>query len=115
MQAAIIMARKRLNLEEFVNLESVASPTKAAKVHGVVTNISPMKSAAVGKSSYFYGQLSDETSSMRVVGFDQLQQRKLAEHHEKKQAITLENCEIKKSRYGEDMEVMIKQNTAVLT
>lgn len=49
-----------------------------------------------------------------MIGFDVLQQQKLSEHQEDEQAIMLENCEVKKARYGDSMEVMIKQSTTVV-
>ena len=106
-------SRKRLT-EEFENLSQISSPSKIAKLHGKVTNLSTMKSTAAGNSSYFEGQFSDETCSLRVVGFDALQQQKLAQHQEEEQAIMLENCEVKKARYGDSMEVLIKQLTTVV-
>ncbi len=62
--------------EEYDNLGSADRPSKAAKLHGVQTNLSPMRS---GK----YGPIADDTTSMRLVGFDTAQQRELATHHDK--------------------------------
>ena len=74
--------------------------------------MSPMKHSVAGKS-YFECQLADETSSLRVVGFDAAQQQKMAVHQQQDQAIIVENCEVKKARYGDSMEVVLKQATAV--
>lgn len=99
-------------MEEFSSLELITLPSKAAKLHGVITNISPMKQTGIGKS-YFECQFADETSTVRMVGFDTAQQQKMAEHQEQQQTISVDNCEIKKSRYGDSMEVLLKQSTAV--
>ena len=56
-------SRKRLfepNCEEF---SEIKSPTKYAKIHGVV---SPMQSGASG-CKYFHGSLTDGNKSLRVV------------------------------------------------
>ena len=42
------------------------SPSKTAKLHGVLAGISPMK--AGGK--HFEGRLVDAAKSLRIVGFD---------------------------------------------
>ena len=87
-------SRKRSYEElELSTLDSMPS-TKAAKVHGLLTSLSPMKNSARGKSTYFEGQLS---RSVRVVGFDQQQQEKMTHHFENKTPIVLDNCQIERS------------------
>ena len=73
-----------------------------------------MKCSAAGNIDYFEGQLRDETGSLRLVGFDASQQQKMADHQEQQIPITLENCEIRKSRYSDTMEVVIRKSTAVM-
>ena len=73
-----------------------------------------MKSSS-GKTAYFDGQLTDETRSLRMVGFNTLQQREIAAFKDQKQAITLDDCQIQKSRYGAKMEVLLKQSTSILS
>lgn len=73
--------------------------------------LSPMKPSASGKNSYFEGHLADETSSLRVVGFDILKHQKLAEHQGEEDAIMLE---VKKARFGDSFEVVISQSTSVV-
>ena len=101
-------------MEEFDKLEMIASPKKRAKLHGVITNLSPMKSSASGKNSYFEGHLADETSSLRVVGFDILKQQKLSEHQGEEDTVMLEDCEVKKACFGDGLEVVITQSTSVI-
>ena len=52
---------------------SVCKPIKSAKVHGIVTSLSPMKG-----HKYFEGCIADNTTSMRLVGFAATQQKELA-------------------------------------
>ena len=94
-------SRKRL-FEEYDDLgKATDAPCKAAKLHGLLTSLSPMRS---GK--YFEGYLSDETRSVRVVGFDIAQQRELEIHHDNAEPFALQNCKVQKSRYSDEMEVM---------
>ncbi len=102
-------SRKRL-LEKFNDLGSAGKPTKPAKIHGVVTSLSSMKA---GK--YFDGRISDDTKSMRLVGFDTVQQRELAAQHDQNQPVALHNCIIQKFRYSDNMEVLITKSTTVAT
>ena len=97
---------------EFENLGNI-SPVKAAKVHGFVTKMSPMKASSSG-SNYFVGELADESRTIRVVGFNKQQQQTLAEYQGKEQAIVVDNCEIKSSRgSGKIMEMIVKQSSTV--
>ena len=57
--------------------------------------------------------IADETSKIRVVGFDTQQQRKLNNYHQKNIPVELINCEVKSSRYGEGYEVMLKGGTHI--
>ena len=52
---------------------------KSQKVEGVLSQLPPLKS---GK--YFDGSLSDDTSSIRVIGFDIKKQEQLAKMQEKR-------------------------------
>ena len=80
-------------------------PCKLAKVHGVLTDLSPMK------KNYFEGRLGDSTKSMRNVGFSATKQEALAIH--KGKAISLDRCELKKSRYGDDIEILVTNGCKV--
>ena len=65
------------------------------------------------KAMFFDGVLADETSQIRLVGFQGMQQRKLNDYHEKNIAVALENCEVKPARQGEGYEVMLKTSTLI--
>ena len=92
----------------FDTLASASSLNKAAKLHGILTELSPMKS---GK--YFEGRIADDQTSMRFVGFDQQQQQEFAAYREKNEPVAVDNCQIQKSRYSDDMELMINRWTKV--
>ena len=72
------MARKR-TYEDIDQLDDVDRPIVNTRIHGAITSISPIKR---GRNSIFLdGTLADETSKIRVVGFDSQQQRKLNNYH----------------------------------
>lgn len=103
-------SRKR-TYEEFSDVTAVDHEAKCAKIDGVVASLSPMKASVSGRSNYFEGQLSDGKNNMRLVGFDTKQQQKLALFHDKKEAVTLLNCEVKTSKRGPHLEVVVGRNT----
>ena len=96
--------------DKYDSLDSVCKPTKSAKVHGIVTSLSPMKG-----DKYFDGCIADNTTSMRLVGFAATQQKELATQYDKKQPVVLENCAIHKSRFSDSMEVVLSSSTKVAT
>ena len=68
------MAKRQL--EEYEDLSLVTTLTKAAKLHSVLTDISPMK-----QGKYFEGRIADTQASLRLVGFDpSIQQQLLTKH-----------------------------------
>ena len=103
------MAKKRC-FEDFVGVSEI-QVCKSAKIQGVVTSLSPIKSNKAGTTKYFEGEISDGKSCRRLVGFDAKLHSKLQEYHEKKEALALENCEIKQNRYGSELEVVVRSNS----
>ena len=55
--------------------------------------------------------MSDGSSKLWFVGFNSKQQKKMSEMLPKKQAIEIENCEIKPSQRGEKMEILLKSDS----
>ena len=60
-----------------------------------------------------FSLLADETSLIRLVGFQRFQQRKLNDYQLKNIPVELTNCEVKSSRQGEGYEVMLKNSTQI--
>ena len=81
--------------------------TKHARIHGVMTEISPMKDSKNGKSKYFNGKICDGKTSARFVCFDKKMHEKLSNITEKKQPLVLSNCEVKESKYSTGLEVVV--------
>ena len=103
------MARKR-QFHEIEDFDSVEQPIPSASLHGVVTSLSPLKGA---KSAYFDGTVSDGTSKLRLVGFSTKQQKLMEDFMAKKQPIELTDCEVKRARRGDQMELLLKTTTAI--
>lgn len=96
------MKRGRSEVEEFEDVTSISHISPNAKVSGVVSCISPMKESK--NCSYFDGNFTDGKASLRLFGFDSSVRRKLVESGYGA-SITISNCEVKKSRIGEELEV----------
>ena len=82
-----------------------------AKVHGVVTSVSPMKQAAT--TQFFDATLVDNDSEIRVVGFSPILRKRLADYKLKKDSLMLNNCKIKKAKYSEDLEILLNPRTEI--
>ena len=105
-----VMARKR-QFHEIEDFDSVEQPIPSASLHGIVTSLSPLKKGV--KSAYFDGTVSDGTSKLRVVGFSTKQQKLMEDFMVKKQPIQLTDCEVKRARRGDQMELLLKTTTAI--
>lgn len=84
---------------------------ESANVHGLLCTLSPVKKGR--KASYFDGCVSDGTSQMRVVGFRADQRKKLLDLSEKGESVLFKDCQIKLSRQGHEMEVLLKNSTKI--
>ncbi len=84
-----------------------------AKIHSVLTSVSPMKKRRM--CSFFDGEITDSKSCMWLFGFDGADgvRRKLVEFEEKKEAVVLIECEVKRSRQGNDLEIYVGKCTGV--
>ena len=104
------MAAKEIKQQEFPSLEA-ANTSDNAKIHGVVSSLSPMKKGKA--ANFFEATITDGKAEMRVVGFQGSHRKRLADFQENSQTVSLENCKIKKARQSDDMEVLLKSSTTV--
>jgi len=90
-----------------------AEPSSRAKVEGMITALSPMKSAC-GRAdcSYYDGKITDNDSSMRFVGFHAGVRWKLEEMYDSGEAVKLDGCEVKKGRH-DSLEIIVKNSTNI--
>ena len=105
-------SRKRPAPPELHNFDDVSQPYPNANLHAVIKSLSPVKKGR--HSIYFDGVLTDGSSTLRLVGFRSEQQKRLSTFSRDKTPISLQNCEIKQSRQGHQMEVMLKNSTQIV-
>ena len=96
--------------KDFDSLNS-ASETESATLHGVVAAVSPMKYG--GKAEFFEAKLTDGDAHMRLVGFSAGQRKRLASFQDRLEAVTIENCQVKKSRQSDELEVLLRSASRV--
>lgn len=92
--------RKKLKFDQI-------KPSKSSTVEGILSSVSPMR------DKYFEGELTDGETSIRIVGFDNDQQQKLASFYREKTPVKISNCEVKKARSSDDCEVLVRKYSAV--
>ena len=97
--------------DEIENINDVDGPMSSTSIHGAVVTLSPVKKGR--KAMFFDGLLADESSQIRLVGFQGMQQRKLNDFHQRNVAVALENCQVKPAHQGEGYEVMLKTSTII--
>ena len=88
------MKRKRGDLE-VDQVESLDKSLSTASIHGVISSLSPIKKGC--KSNYFDGSVSDGKLKVRLVGFSPSQRTKMKNLMENKQAVKLDDCEVRHS------------------
>ena len=98
---------------EVENLDSLKTPAAKATLHGIVTTISDFQSG--GTSNYFYGTISDDTATKRLVGFEKAQLKTLDKFHRAKSAVRIADCQIRKERRGEKMQILLKDCSTIDT
>ena len=86
----------------------------AAKVTGVVANVSDMSPSKKG-ADYFHATLHDGEQQTRIFGFRKRQRDLLKEFEQTGEAVDISSCKIKKSKYGEELNVQLANNTVVTT
>lgn len=79
---------------EVDQVDSLDEPLSTVSVHGV--SLSPIKKGR--SSNYFDSSMSDGKSKVRVVGFSPSQRTKMQGLMEKKQAVVVDEREVRRSR-----------------
>lgn len=67
------------------------------------------------KPSYFDGQIADNKTSLCSVGFTEVQHQTLGMHHGQCAVVAVEDCQIQKSKYNSNMEILLEDSTKVMT
>ena len=79
----------------------------------LVGSVSPMMKAKSG-IEYFHAFLTNGSDTLRVVGFGKSQRNLLKDFEEKGDPVALEDCRVKRSRYSDDLEIMLKPETTLV-
>ena len=90
------MAAKCKRECEDLDVSQVESPSTDINIHGVVTQLSPVKVSKKNENvRYFDGKVSDGKKSMRVVSFDPVLRHQTDEARLNKSPIAIVNCQVK--------------------
>ena len=101
--------KRKLEVEDF---ESISEPANNASIHGVVSELSPIKKSRY--SEYFEGNVYDGQSTMRLVGFKKSQQNKMKQMMENKQPIHIDDCQIKSAQRGNRLDILLKSSSKIM-
>ena len=99
------MAKRKLEIED---VEDMKEPVPTASVHGIIQTISPIKKGQ--SSDYFEGKFLFNDHSQKFVGFKKHQQTKLKQLMDEHQPVHLDDCEVKKAKRGNSMNILLKFN-----
>ncbi len=100
--------RKHKEPKEFEDVSSVTGPASGVSIHGILVSVSPMMGK---KAKHFDGQIRDDQTSMRIVGFHSDARRKLLENKGKN--INLTHCDIKYARKSSQLELVVTKSTII--
>ena len=100
---------KRHTKEEVLSPKKIKTADAHATLHALVMSMSPLKK----KGTYFDGELTDGDEVTRIVGFDKAQQQKLEKFYTEKIPVILTNCEIKRNKFNNRLEVVLRSYSKI--
>lgn len=104
---------KRSYGEAFGELSSIKQTSPKAKVRGLLTGVC---SAMKGDGCQFWdGEIVDNSSSMRIYGYDPASRRRLFDFQQRGESVVLTECAVKKARFGDNLEIYVSDSTSVET
>ena len=92
---------------EVLTPSAIDKPASSVTLDGLLTNVSPIK------NKHFVGEIVDEKTSIRVVGFDFTSQSKLDALKKTKVPIHLSNCDVQYNSYSKNLEVVVRRYTQI--
>ena len=104
--------RKKPRMSEFQDVTSIGEESPTAKVHGIVTGLSPIMPSS-GKL-FFEDTFSDCGRFLRLVGFNSEQQKKLSTFQDNEEPVAPTNCYLTRGKWGDDLEIIVKDSTTVM-
>ena len=108
------MATKMETNDEFDNIESIDKPSTSATVEGVPIEVTKMKEPKHGTKRYFYADMSDGAKKIKLVGFEEEQQKQLATYKTSKSPVKIKPCEIQQGLTSGKLEIKLGHNSKIL-
>ena len=102
---------KKSKIDRDYSVGEVVSAESCATIHGVVTELSPVKSSKRTQTKYFTGTISDGKKQLRMVSFDTKQRPQLCEALKERTSIALNGCTVKDGEAG--LEIVSNRKTKV--
>ena len=65
------------------------------------------------ENNYFEGEITDGVAVIRIVGFDRTHYSQMVQFWHKKMMVTLNNCQIKQSKFATDLEILFRNYTTL--
>ena len=114
MQSYLLLVVNMASNDQSTDFDSIAElkPTDEGRVHGIVTNVSPMKK---GTTPYFEAKVCDEEKQIRLVGFSPNQRKRLANCQDTMNPVALNNVKVKRAKNSKDLEILLKHASQVQT
>lgn len=85
----------------------IGGASTSVTLEALATHVSPLK------NKRFVGELIDQTTSIKLVGFDHHTQAKLQALSEDKMPILLSNCDVQVNKFTKQLEVVVKRYTQI--
>ena len=102
-------APKKAKAVDEVDVSEMVSTKDCITVHGVVTELSPIKTSTGKNVKYFTGKLSDGNKTLRMVSFDPKLRPQLLNSYTHKKGVAMAECAIKEASSGGTFEILASQ------
>ena len=103
------MTKRELDVSD-VNMTTIG---KGATVHGMLTEVSPVKMSKTNDKPYYHGQITDGKKSVRFVSFDVTLKNTMDKAKEMNRPIAITNCSIQDSNKGYGLSIYANEQTLV--
>ncbi len=100
--------KRKLEFDDMSKVEE----TDSTSLHGAITFLSPMKESSNG-TQFFNGSITDGKTTLKLVGFKPVDQDKIKDLMDKSKPIVFDDCQIRKAKRGNNMEIMLKRSTSI--
>ena len=104
------MACRKLT-DKFEDIQLIDKVSTNAQLEALSTSVTKMQYPKRGTKRYFHADLTDGAKKIKVVGFDEEQQKQLEEFKLQKSPVKLTNCIVQKSTYTGNYEIKLTGQT----